>query len=163
MLSCIQVELELYFSYLLSLYHKPKDSWDHFGVMSTEQKIFFLALFFFTFFASRSCFICCCSSSSRIWLPSLSNVEKAAVISWSAWPSLEKNRKRKLSKYRIILLILSSNRVGILTSECCFLLPVTNLIIPNGQDIVIQTYLEQEIKHLRKDNFFSVLICPDLS
>lgn len=132
-------------------------------MMSTEQKIFFLALFFFTFFASRSCFICCCSSSSRMWLPSLSNVEKAAVISWSAWPSLEKNRKRKLSKYRIILLILSSNRVGILTSECCFLLPVTNLIIPNGQEIVIQTYLEQEIKHLRKDNFFSVLTCPDLS
>lgn len=32
----------------------------------------------------------------------------------------------------------------------CFILPVINLNIPYGQEIVTQTYLEEEIKYLRK-------------
>lgn len=32
---------------------------------------------------------------------------------------------------------------------------MTNLNIPNGKEIVTQTYLEQDIKHVRKDDNYS--------
>lgn len=133
---------------LLSLYHKPKDSlWS----ISTRQKIFFPCPIFLPFLPLGH------SSSAVAPLHQgcgchLCQIWRKLLWSHGLHGPVCERIERESSKHRIILL--SCNRVGILKSVHCFLLPVINLNIPNGQEIVTQINLEQKIKHLRKNKIF---------